>query len=57
MIDRPPGWRFLTTASVVALISFYGTSMSDWYFEAIVFMFLAWGALLLILLLRLIVAA
>ncbi|TYB69631.1 hypothetical protein FXF51_05560 [Nonomuraea sp. PA05] len=53
MIDRPPGWRFLTTVSVVALISFYGASVSKWYSEAIMFMFLAWSVLILIWLTRL----
>lgn len=42
--------------SAVALISFYGTSVSQWYFEAIIFMFLAWTALILTWLTRLIAA-
>ncbi|NRQ31483.1 hypothetical protein HII36_06460 [Nonomuraea sp. NN258] len=57
MIDRPPGWWFLTLASVTALISFYGTSVSWWYFETFGFMFLAWGSLMLTWLVRLVVAA
>ncbi|MFI7136083.1 hypothetical protein ACIBQ1_61300 [Nonomuraea sp. NPDC050153] len=57
MISRPPGWSFLTVVSVVALMSFYGTSVSMWHFEVIIFMSLTWGALILIWLACLVVTA
>ncbi|WP_424535504.1 hypothetical protein ACOZ38_36270 [Sphaerisporangium viridialbum] len=48
-----PGWFFLSTATVAALISFYLTSVPYIYMEALVYMFLAWSFLGIIWIIRL----